>query len=118
MLDIILIILIILLAYTYFYRNYEMFDNFDKLNNFYDKNNYLKSVNKTVDYNMGAIPMYDLKNFNALAWHLRFKEMVGERYDYNDKYDKTSWDNYIKDSDKNDWDCGNDDKNCHGSNCD
>lgn len=88
---IIFMILFLGVIYALYKSNYEHFDNFEIWNNYLSQNDNLdnlQSINKSVDYDMYKIPIYNVKDYNASVWQYRFKNIVGNRYDYNDRTNK------------------------------
>ncbi len=137
----ILIIFVLIALFIYVNHKIEYFSNinnntndfgnlviFDDLNNL----NNLESTNKTVNYNLGSKPMYNIKDYTSLVWHLRFKNLIKNRY----AYDDTTKLNQCKENDGNNFSIenkktkmhcdlingnklgGNEGTNCHGNNCD
>jgi hypothetical protein len=114
--------------------NYPYSNNFDNLVILDDLNNLnnLNSTNKTVNYNLGEKPMYNIKDYNALSWHLRFKNLIKNRYAYDDttpinKCKSNDGKNFQIINEKNKKYCdlinenkfnANEGTNCHGNNCD
>ncbi len=86
------IIFIYLITKTY---NIELFEN-----------------NKRVNYNLGKIPLYNTNTYIGLLWHLRYKNLIKNRYAYDDT------NKHIPIKSTTNWDCGNSGTNCHGNNCD
>ena len=116
----IIILLILILLYLLYINNqnnqnkYENFDNFAIWNNSLtnaDNLDDLASINKSVNYNLTQSPLYNTKEYNASVWHLRFKNLVNNRYAYDDT-------TIVTNNDTNDWNNGNNDNNCHANNCD
>ena len=114
--------------------NYAYANNFDNLVILDDLNNLnnLNSTNKTVNYNMGKIHMYNINDYNANVWHLRFKNLINNRYAYDDKKPNNpcknnDGQNFVVENDKDKQYCdlidqnkfsANEGTNCHGNNCD
>lgn len=120
MLFMIIFIILLLLCLLYTFNSTTMTENFDNFNvwnnnlSSLDNLDNLESVSKPVNYDLGNIPMYNLKDFNASLWHLRFNSLVGNRYSYDDIINE----NDIKSHGRNNWDNGNNNNNCHANNCD
>ncbi len=137
----ILIIFILLALFVYINTKNEYFSNinnntnnfgdlviFDDLNNL----NNLESTNKTVNYNLGDKPLYNVKDYTSLVWHLRFKNLIKNRYSYDDtkkpnKCEINDGSNFSISNNKTKLHCdlmngnklpGNEGTNCHGNNCD
>lgn len=92
----IIILISIILIYVYINtNNIELFEN-----------------NKMVSYNLGKIPLYNTNTYIGLLWQLRYKNLIKNRYAYDDTNNKK----IIKTT--TNWDCGNSGTNCHGNNCD
>lgn len=104
------------ILYANNYNKYENFDNFAIWNNNLtasDNLDNLKSINKPVNYNLTQFPLYNIKEYNALVWHLRFKNLINNRYAYDDMINKPPIN-----CNSNNWNNGNNDNNCHANNCD
>lgn len=130
MLSVIIFIILIILCFVYLCipieydsEQTEPFDNFDIWNNNLtplDNLDNLQSVNKPVYYNLTKIPLYNTREYNALLWHLRFKNLIGNRYAYDDINGKQMLNNNLYNDPNNDlknWNNGNSNNNCHANNC-